>query len=284
VTRKPNPASVEALMASALPSTTINGDPSKYAEAMTGPLRDHWKQAIDEESASILLNNTFNRVCSKEAKQLHVKLVGSRWVFKTKRNPDWSIWYKAGQVIKSCEQTDFGETYTPVGKLPTCQYLISRVARCGWNIDHLGVVTAILNPDVDDDDIYMVLPEGWAEGHEDARTHTWAIIVRLRKPLHGLKQAPRLWHNDITTIHLFFGFIQSQANPNLDICSNGILILVYIDDISMMYPGTESASNAELQVKGHLSEKYDITILGLAPNLWAARSTAFKTARGSVLA
>jgi hypothetical protein len=65
---------------------------------------------------------------------------------------------------------------------------MSLVGRCGWNIDHLDVVTAFLNPDVDDDDRYMVLPEGWP--HED--THAPPIIVRLRKALNGLKQAPRL--------------------------------------------------------------------------------------------
>ena len=106
VTRSQGKASAEALMASALASTTINGDPSTYAEAMAGPLRDHWKRAIDEESASILLNNTFTTVNSKEAKQLLVKPVGSRWVFKTKRNTDGSTRYKARLVIKGYKQTD----------------------------------------------------------------------------------------------------------------------------------------------------------------------------------
>jgi len=65
VTRSQNKASAETLMASVLASTTINGDPSTYAKAMAGPLRDHWKRAIDEESASILMNNTFTTVNSK---------------------------------------------------------------------------------------------------------------------------------------------------------------------------------------------------------------------------
>jgi len=97
-------------MASALAYTTINGDPSSYAEVMASPLKDHWKRAIDEESASILLNNTFTTVNSKEAKQLLVQPVGSRWVFKTKTYPDGSTRYKARLVIKGYEQADFGET------------------------------------------------------------------------------------------------------------------------------------------------------------------------------
>jgi len=116
-------------------------------------------RAIDEESASILLNNTSTTVNSKEAKKLLVKPVGSRWVFKTKRNPNGSTHYKARLVIEGYEQTDFSKTYAPVGKLTAFRDLISLVGRCGWNTDHWDIVTEGLNRDVDDDDIYMVLPE-----------------------------------------------------------------------------------------------------------------------------
>jgi len=67
-------------------------------------------------------------------------------------------------VIKGYEERDFGETYAAVGKLSTFWYLISLVGKYGWNIAHLDVVTAFLNPEIDDDDIYMTLPEGWAQG------------------------------------------------------------------------------------------------------------------------
>ena len=116
--------------------------------------------SLDEESASILFKNTFTTVNSKEAKQLLVKPVGSRWVLKTKRNPNESTRYKARLVIKGYETTDFGETNAAVGKLTTFRYLTSLVGRSGWIIDHLDVVTRFLNPEVDDDDIYMALPEG----------------------------------------------------------------------------------------------------------------------------
>jgi len=48
-------------------------------------------------------------------------------------------------------------------------------------MDHLGVVTVFLNPEIDDDDIYMTLPEGWAEGLNAPK-----INVRVRKPLYHL--------------------------------------------------------------------------------------------------
>jgi hypothetical protein len=165
------------------------------------------------------LNNTFTPINSNEAKQLLVKPVSSSWVFKTKRNPNGSTQYKARLVVTAYEETDLGETYDPVGKLTPVRYLLSLVGRSGWYIYHFDVVTAFLSPEVEDDDIYMVLPEGL-----DA--HAAPIIVRLRKALYGLKQAPQLWLNDINTNLLFLGLTQSPAGPNLHIRSDGILILL----------------------------------------------------------
>jgi len=236
------------IMAKALTSTSINSDAFTYAEAMDSPQRDDWKRAMEEECTSILLNNTFTTINSREARQLRVKPIGSKWVYKTKHNPDGTIRYKARLVINGYEQTDFGETYAPVGKLPTFRYLISLVGKHGWNIAHLDVVTAFLNPEVDDDDIYMTLPEEWPEG-----LNAPTIVVRQKKALYGLKQAPRLWHDDINTFLLSLEFTQSLANPNLYLRSNGILMLLYVDDISMLYP--EDATKAAIEVKARLSEK-----------------------------
>ena len=203
---------------------------------------------MEEESTSILLKNTFSALNSEKAWQLRVKPIGSKSVYETKHNPDGSTQYKARLVIKGYEQTDFGATYAPVGRLTTFRYLISPIRRYEWNMDHLDVVTTFINPEIDDDDIYMTLPEGWPEG-----LNTPKIIVRLRKALYGLKQAPRLWHDDINTFPLSLGFTQSSAVPNLHLRSDGILILLYVDNISMSYP--EAAAKAAIEVKAKLSEK-----------------------------
>ena len=114
-----------------------------------------------------------------------------------------------------------------------------------------------VNPEINDDDIYMTLPVGWAEGFNAPK-----IIFRLRKALYGFKQAPWLWHHNINAFLLSLGFMQSSADPNLYLPSDGILILLYVNDISMSYP--EAAAKAAIQVKAKLSEKYKITNLGPA--------------------
>jgi hypothetical protein len=140
---------------------------------------------MEEECTSILLNNTFTTVNSREARQLQVKPIGFKWVYKTKHNPDGTIQSKAHLVNKGYEQTELGETYAPDRELTTFRYLISLVRKYGWNIDHLDEVTAFLNLEVDDDDIYMMLPEGWPD-YLNGPT----IVVRLKNVLYSHKQAP----------------------------------------------------------------------------------------------
>jgi hypothetical protein len=140
---------------------------------------------------------------------------------------------------------DFGETFASAGNLPTCRYLITHMGRYAWNVDHLDIVTAFLNPEIDDDDIYMTLPQGWLQG-----LNTPKIIVRPRNANYGLEQAPRLWYNDINAFLLSLGFTQSLVNPNLYVRSGGILILVYVDDIPISYP--EVTATAAIEVKAKL--------------------------------
>jgi hypothetical protein len=105
ITSSQGTASAEALTAS-----EATGDPFTYADAMESPQQDHWKRAMEDESTSILLNNTFSALNSREARQLQDKPIGSKWVYTTKHNPDGSTRYKARLVITEFEQTDFSET------------------------------------------------------------------------------------------------------------------------------------------------------------------------------
>jgi len=77
---------------------------------------------------------------------------------------------------------DYGETYAPVGKLTTFRLLFSLAIHYNWKIDHLDVVTAFLNPDVDDDTLFMELSKYWLEDRPEEIT-----VVRLRKAVYALK-------------------------------------------------------------------------------------------------
>jgi hypothetical protein len=252
----------EAIVMAYALSLAVNGDPQTYEEAMASPQKVLWQQAIKEESTSILRNETF--AINKQTESIMKPPIGSKWVFKTKRNPDGSLRYKARLVIKGYMQNDWGETYAPVGKLTSFRYLASSAAALDLRIDHMDVVTAFLNPEVDDANLYMIIPEGWDSECSNGEIKP-GTIVKLNKALYGLKQAPRLWYRDIDTFLRFIGFIQSHADPNLYIYGNGtrrVLLLLYVDDLSIGYPA--SAASEAVKIKASLKAKYRITDLGTA--------------------
>ena len=130
------------------------------------------------------------------------------------------------------------------------------------------IITAIrrepltLNPDVDDDTLFMELPEGWPKHGQNGGPEE-VTVIRLRKALYGLKQAPHLWYRHINAFLISLGFIQSEADPNLYIRNlSEMLLLLYVDDMLLAYAPT-AAKEAE-EIKKALAATYKITNLGTA--------------------
>ena len=74
-----------------------------YEEAMARPQRENWIEAIREECNSILWNDPF--AATATSMPTGNRPIGSKWVFKTKTNPDRSIWhtlpYNSGRAFGS---------------------------------------------------------------------------------------------------------------------------------------------------------------------------------------
>jgi len=230
-----------------LAANPSDSDPRSYREVLNSPLYKHWKSAMQEEYASLMENNVFTLVKHTESKP-----IGCKWVYKMKHYPDGTLRYKARLVVKGYEQVkgvDFDETYAPVGKLTTLRYLLCFMAYNSWNSNHLNVVTAFLNPEIDKV-VYAELPEGIDWLSESPRTG----FLQLNKALYGLKQAPRLWHQSIDGFLLSIGFHKASADHNLYICNQGVMLLLYVDDIQLLY--AESAKSRAIDVKESLMRQY----------------------------
>ena len=236
---------------------------------------DRWKQSMVEEWNSKLENKTFRAFIedtdlgptggTNQARLTPLsppataKPISSKWVYKTKRNPDGSIRFKSRLVIRGFQQVEgvaYGETYAPVSKLTGFRMLIALAALHGWAVDHLDVVTAFLNPQLDRDNVYMTLPPGmeWL----DSRFSPFGVVLLL-KALYGLKQAPRLWYEEINRFLLSIGLRQSSTDPNLYI-GTGVLLLLYVDDIILAH----TTPGGGLSVKRQLLGKYKMSDLGVA--------------------
>ncbi|KAH9782940.1 retrovirus-related pol polyprotein from transposon RE2 [Citrus sinensis] len=162
------------------------------------------------------------------------KLVGCKWVFRTKYNTDGSVSkHKARLVAKGFHQTagiNYSETFSPVVKSSTVRLILSLAVMNCWK------------------------PEGFVskEGY----------ICKLTKALYGLKQAPRAWYDKLKGCLTAWNFINSKADTSLFVKHDDkgiIIILVYVDDI--LVTGPDSALLEEFITK--LSKAFALKDLGL---------------------
>ena len=103
----------------------VESDPLTYEEAMSSPNASFWKEAIDDEMASIMGNGTWKLVDLPP----RCKPIGCKWVFKTKKNIDGSILkFKARLVAKGNTQKegiDYFDTYAPVARTSSYHQIVA---------------------------------------------------------------------------------------------------------------------------------------------------------------
>jgi hypothetical protein len=248
-----------ALMTSA--SHPDRADPLTVRQALSRDDTEKWKQAMREELDALKLNDTYEpTTLAHGPKATESAPIGCKWVYKTKVNADNTIRCKARLVIKGFQQVegvDFDETYAPVSKMSTLQLLLTLSVQHKWKVEHFDVVTAFLNPKVDQDDLFMALPEGvdWL----DPELAQVCTLVRLIKALYRLKQALRLWWKEIDGFLVSCGLTHSAEDPNLYI-GQDILVLLYVDDMLIVHRDQLAAN----LLKSKLKEKYHMTDLGIA--------------------
>ena len=123
----------------------------------------------------------------------------------------------------------------------------------------MDVVTTFLNPRIDRDNIYMEMPLGihWLASNESGSSGS---ILILQKALYVLKQAPRLWYEDIDGYLQSIGFRQSAEDPNLYLQQGGLLVL-YVGDLLIVH---NSAEGWGYRIKQLLQNKYKMCDLGAA--------------------
>ena len=71
----------------------------------------------------------------------------------------------------------------------------------------MDVNNAFLNGNLEEE-VYMRLPPGF-EGNRAG------MVCKLRKSLYGLKQSPKVWFTQFSTVMKQLGYTQSQANHTL---------------------------------------------------------------------
>ncbi|KAL2236391.1 UNVERIFIED_CONTAM: Retrovirus-related Pol polyprotein from transposon RE1 [Sesamum indicum] len=213
-----------------------------------------WQQAMQNELLALEQNQTWEVTDLPPNK----RLIGCKWVYKVKLNPDGSVErYKARLVAKGYSQVegvDYFDRFSPVAKVVTVRVFLTVATGSHWAIHQVDINNAFLHGFLEED-IYMEAPAGY-----DIPS---GKCCRLKRSLYGLKQASRQWNQELTNKLLQFGFAQSLNDYCLFIKGSGtslIFLLVYVDDLLITGP-SESLIQ---EVKMFLDTAFSIKDLGYA--------------------
>ncbi|CAI7776442.1 unnamed protein product [Closterium sp. NIES-53] len=138
-----------------------------------------------------------------------VNIVSGMWIFRVKRPPGSPPVFKARYVARGSSQrqgVDFFQTFSPTPKMTTLQVLLHVAAQRDYELHSLDFSTAFLQGSLHEE-IWLRRPPGFT-GSFPARIQ-WS----LRRPIYGLRQAPREWHNTLrTTLAALDNLVFATAN------------------------------------------------------------------------
>ena len=204
-------------------------EPSSVDEALG---EQCWREAMLSEMESIEANRTW---VLSELPTGH-KVIGLKWVFKVKKDPQGKIIkHKARLVAKGYaqrERVDFEEVYAPVARIETVRLMIALAAQKGWQIHHMDVKSAFLNGDLEEE-VYVQQPPGFIAKGGSSK------VLRLKKALYGLRQAPRAWNSRLDKELLKLGFEKNPLEHAVYRRSHKdgyLLVGVYVDDLIITGP------------------------------------------------
>ncbi|CAI7908743.1 unnamed protein product [Closterium sp. NIES-53] len=225
-----------------------------YAEAIEGPYSSQWQAAMDVEMASWKSTGTY----IDEVPPPGANIVSGMWIFRVKRPPGSPPVFKARYVARGFSQrqgVDFFQTFSPTPKMTTLRVLRHVAAHRDYELHSLDFSTAFLQGSLHDE-IRLHRPPRFT-GSFRAGTQ-WS----LQRPVYGLRQAPREWHNTLSTTLAALGVAPSTADPSLLLRTNTTLppfyVLVYVDDLVFATADTEALAH----VKSELQKRHTCTDLG----------------------
>ncbi|CAI7912047.1 unnamed protein product [Closterium sp. NIES-53] len=205
-----------------------------------------------------------------------VNIVDGMWIFRVKRPPGSPPAFKACYVARGFSQrqgVDYFHTFSPTLKMTTLRVLLHVAAQRDYELHSLDFSTAFLQGSLHEE-IWMRRPPGFT-GSFPTGTQ-WS----LRRPVYGLRQAPREWHDTLRTTLAALGFVPSKTDPSLFLRTNTSLppfyVLVYIDDLVFATGDTEALTlvKSELQIRHTCTDVGELrSYLGLQITRDRARRT-----------
>ncbi|MBW0579769.1 hypothetical protein O181_119484 [Austropuccinia psidii MF-1] len=234
--------------------------PRTFKQALNSSKREVWSSAIQKELSSM------NRLQVWEVVDLKpdYKLVGTTWVFRTKRNHlNEILEYKARLCAQGFTQTpglDFEKTYAPTGRLNSLRTLISFAALKNLHFHQVDIKSTFLNAPLTET-VYLSIPQGL---DLDQRK----TCLCLNKAIYGLKQAPLAWYERLKNWLTKVGFIACLLDPCVFFRNKPtpMWLYVHVDNIAIFGSDVQP-------FKDEISREFEIKDVGMADLMLGVKIT-----------
>ena len=117
---------------------------------------------------------------------------------------------------------------------------LSVAAQNGFNFRSLDMTSAFLYADLPDDvTLFAAIPDG----HPDSKLQS-THVLRIKKNIHGLKEAPLLWWKHLKQILIDVLKVKQSIHEECGFSNPSLILLVYVDDIlafASIYTGNIAA-------------------------------------------
>jgi hypothetical protein len=187
-----------------------DGEPRSFAEAEKHAA---WRAAMQSKMDVVETNRTWELA---DLPHGH-RVITLKWVFKLKRDEASAIVkHKVRLVARGFlqqEGIDFDDAFAPVAQMESVR-LLALAAQEGWHVHHMDVKSAFLNGDLKEE-VYVHQPPGFAIPGKEGK------VLRLRKALYGLRQAPIAWNAKLDSTLKGMGFTPSPHEAAIYRRGNG---------------------------------------------------------------
>ena len=237
--------------------------PRTYTEALADRIyHDRWREAMIEEiKGKYEINKSWDLVTAKDLPKGRKPMKG-KWVFKVEYNDDGSVKrFKARWVGCGYSQIpgiDFNATYASTLRVASFRLFMAMTAVDDNELEEGDVIKAFTQGDMDDTDLYVEQPHGFADPAMAA--------CRLKRPLEGTKQAAHLFSVTSAQQMEKLGFSRSKAEPNLYWKTSNnttIKIGIYVDNILVSYPNTTQGREMKDAFWKGYRERFNVEMRGV---------------------
>ena len=219
-------------------------EPSTYYEVTTCQDQRLWKTIINDQLNALIANQIWKLIDRSSDVE---NIITSKWIFKVKYTSTGHIdRYKARLVVRGFSQMqniDFEKTFSSILKLESFRMLLAFSAHFDYEVKQLNVSDAYLKKDLKKT-IYMKISDDYAIQKGDQSNDL--KILKLFRPLYGLKQSGREWNlkakEQFRTMK--FRTISSDFCVFLNKFEH-IILALYVDDLLIFSQSADKAKTVK---------------------------------------